>query len=165
MNTSHFLEIPPVGLFDYLRMMSHVTKTETCWLWQAYTEKGGYGVFKFRGQNYYVHRISYRYHFKVDPGKLLVLHNENCNTPNCVNPSHLHLGSQTLNMLECGRQGRSGKQGELCGRAKLRECDVLEARKRYAAGERICEIAKSYDWVTREAVELAINRKSWKHLP
>lgn len=71
-----------------------------CWLWaRAYTGNG-YGQLGRRG----AHRASWEAFNGPIPDGLWVLHK--CDTPACVNPHHLRLGSQKDNMSECGSKGR-----------------------------------------------------------
>lgn len=85
-----------------------VVKTEKCWLWQGATVEGGYGTFKWDGQNHYCHRFV----LELDGHDLTgmtVLHD--CDTPNCVNPSCLKIGTDADNVKDkCdkGRQTRGG---------------------------------------------------------
>lgn len=78
-----------------------------CWLWIG----NFYGVYgKCGGEG--AHRVSYRYYVGPIPRWLrrrraLVLHK--CDTPACVNPDHLFLGTQRDNMRDCVKKGRARK--------------------------------------------------------
>jgi hypothetical protein len=56
-----------------------------------------------------------------DPGGMVVLHT--CDNPQCVNPSHLRVGSQAENVADMHAKGR-GNVGSVNGQAKLNEHDV-----------------------------------------
>ena len=75
-----------------------------CWLWTgAYFEKG-YGVFRFQYRNYRAHRFAYELYKGQVPNDLFVLHK--CDTPECVNPNHLFLGTQTDNIRDAVKKKR-----------------------------------------------------------
>ena len=84
-------------------------KDGRCWLWMGdITTKGGYGVFRpgvhLVGETR-AHRISYSLHYGEEWDKsLFVCHA--CDTPQCVNPHHLWLGSHSENMMDCIRKDR-----------------------------------------------------------
>jgi hypothetical protein len=90
----------------YLEERSIPEPNSGCWLWLKATSNYGYGSIgtwinapRFRN----AHRLSYAV-FRHDPGELQVLHR--CDTPACVNPGHLFLGSAKDNMQDCSRKGR-----------------------------------------------------------
>ncbi len=90
------------------RFWSKVDKTGNCWLWTAAKNKSGYGNFRsntfFKGE-LLAHRVSFRLAWGRAP-KGGVLHK--CDTPACVNPSHLYEGSQRDNAADMMARGRHG---------------------------------------------------------
>jgi hypothetical protein len=64
-----------------------VFKTTNCWFWIGGLTGAGYGAFKHDA----VHRIAYRSAVGRIPCGKYVLHY--CDTPQCVNPEHLFLGT------------------------------------------------------------------------
>lgn len=93
------------------RFWSKVLKTDTCWLWQRRVNNRGYGCFAWiypdkarRSQDIYAHRAAWILtHGSIPPGRN-VLHR--CDTPACVNPAHLFIGSQSDNMRDCFKKHR-----------------------------------------------------------
>jgi len=71
-----------------------------CWIWTGALNNKGYG--NFCGG--YAHRWSYQRFVGEIPDGLNVLHR--CDTPSCVNPAHLRLGSQLDNMRDAKSKGR-----------------------------------------------------------
>lgn len=80
-----------------------------CWLWVA-AERSGYGQFYTRHNGerdcFLSHRLSWLLHNGPIPPGLHVLHK--CDTPLCINPRHLFLGTQRDNLEDMTRKGRRG---------------------------------------------------------
>jgi hypothetical protein len=91
------------------RFWSKVDKTSNpngCWIWTAGKSRlNGYGQFFVAGRNHSSHRSAYEIQYGPIPDGLLVLHR--CDTPACVNPVHLFLGTQQDNMTDMVQKGRS----------------------------------------------------------
>jgi hypothetical protein len=81
----------------------------------------------------------------------------------CVNPAHLGYGTNADNardMVEAGRQAK----GVDHGRAKLTEEQVLEIRRRHAAGG-VTQLALGDEFgVTNALISYIVRRKIWSHL-
>lgn len=98
------------------RFMSKVDKSENgCWLWTAFRMKNGYGLFRTPAKNELAHRAAYRL-FSGPLDTRDVMHK--CDTPACVNPQHLHLGTRKENMQDA-REKKRVRAGEKHGRSKL----------------------------------------------
>lgn len=92
--------------------------TPGCWLWLASKDSGGYGLLNISGKQEKAHRVSYRLFVGNIPDGLQVCHR--CDTPACVNPDHLFVGTNKENMEDRERKGRGVRQfGENHHSAKL----------------------------------------------
>lgn len=81
---------------------------DDCWLWMAGKFHGGYGAFgTSRSRNTRAHRFSWALTHGPIPDGLLVLHK--CDTPACVNPTHLFLGTDSDNMADRDGKGRQSR--------------------------------------------------------
>lgn len=106
---------------------------DACWLW---TKPGrfnatGYGVFDFNGKPHYAHRLSFEI-ANGHPAQNLVLHS--CDTPACVNPSHLRDGTHLENMKDMKDRDRRDAKGERSPSAKLSDFDCDVIRELYKTG-------------------------------
>jgi hypothetical protein len=82
-----------------------VPVTETgCFLWVGATSTSGYGNIGRNGRTLRAHRVAWELEYGPIPQGLQVLHH--CDTPACVNPARLFLGSASDNMLDMHRKGR-----------------------------------------------------------
>jgi len=79
------------------RFWAKVEKTETCWLWTAYQDGGGYGQFRVNGHGILAHRFAYELLIGPIPAGLTLDHL--CRVRHCVNPAHLEPVSQRENTL------------------------------------------------------------------
>jgi hypothetical protein len=75
-----------------------------CWLWLGATANG-YGMFSL-GKNKLgrAHRIAWCFAYGDVSEEAQVLHR--CDTPCCVNPDHLFLGTRSDNMIDMIKKGR-----------------------------------------------------------
>jgi hypothetical protein len=78
-----------------------------CWLWRRYRQSGGYGQIRLSGERILAHRLSWLVHNGAIPDGLNVCHH--CDTPACVNPKHLFLGTAKDNARDSIAKGRNLK--------------------------------------------------------
>ena len=133
----------------------------------AYSKnKLGYAQLGYKGKVVLHHRLVYCLVNNLELASiagLVVMHS--CDTPGCINPSHLQLGTQQDNMTDkVSKRRQAGPTGELHGKVKLTADQVLAIRTLYAAGRHTqADLANIYP-VTREAIRDIILRKRWKHI-
>jgi hypothetical protein len=146
-------------------------------------KRTGYGLFQCNGCKR-AHRVSWELKNGPIPEGMSVLHA--CDTPSCVNPAHLWLGTQQDNiadMVAKGRQGRciGDKNGththpesypkgdrhwtklhpEKC--TKLHASDVLEIRRLYAAGAHKVSLVEKFN-KSAGTIDAIIRGDVWKRL-
>lgn len=80
------------------RFLSFVEKTDSCWLWQGYVMKAGYGQFSINNIMKRAHRVAYELWVEEIPDGSVVHHR--CAVRHCVNPEHLQIVSPQENMAE-----------------------------------------------------------------
>ena len=86
------------------RFWQKIEKSTDCWEWTA-CKSHGYGQLHSNGKLIRAHRLSWIIHHEQIPSELLVLHK--CDNPGCVNPSHLFLGTQSDNLRDASKKGRT----------------------------------------------------------
>lgn len=128
-----------------------------CWLWEGSAGPKNYGVMRIDGKAQRAHRVSYSLYFGKIPEGKQVLHR--CDTPCCVNPEHLFLGTNADNMADRDAKCRMAK-GERHGMAKITE---RQARAIYTESGTYKEIGSRYG-ISGDAVGLIKRRKKWVHI-
>jgi hypothetical protein len=155
--------IPELSSSDLLRFLKKVKKVGDCWIWQGFCYENGYGQFNLSPWEYRAHRVSFRHFSGLDPGPIRVLHE--CNTPACVNPKHLFLGTQRANVQQSHDEGRHSMKGDLHPRAKLSEAEVKQILELwFTESNKLSEIAKVFPWVSYGTIESICSRRSWAHI-
>lgn len=138
-----------------------------CWLWVGGTTRGGYGVFYWSGSKHIrAHRAAYEIYNGPIPEGAHVLHK--CDTPGCVNPNHLFVGTHSDNMRDMAKKGRAkvprpSVQGENSSSSKLSEEDVKSIRKRRRNGEKQAKLANEYS-VSKMTISLICRHLRWSNI-
>ena len=128
-----------------------------CWLWDGCCSKGGYGRIKLEGEARDTHRVSYEIHIGPIPGGTHVLHY--CDTPACVRPDHLFLGTHRDNMKDkCSKMRHSF--GERHPTSKI---DKAAVRAIKASPMTQRAIAAKYG-ISQSQVHRIKTGKNWKHI-
>jgi len=133
-----------------------------CWNWTGRLV-GGYGSLNTTAlgkSEQLAHRISWIIHNGAIPDGLCVLHS--CDNPQCVNPSHLFLGTSLDNNKDRDTKHR-GAKGDRIASSKLNSGQVLEIRKHRANGLTLAGIASMFG-ITNQSVDSICKFKTWKHV-
>lgn len=127
-----------------------------CWICTSHKTNKGYPMLS---DNRILSRVIYEKNKGKIPKGMLVCHE--CDTPSCINPSHLFLGTNIYNMKDKCSKDRQSK-GEKIKTSKLTEREVNEIK--YGCHEKSHrEIAEAYK-VSPTTITNIKNNKSWKHV-
>jgi len=129
-------------------------------MWTAAKNACGYGSMgDGTGRTVLAHRLAHELLIGPVPAGACVLHS--CDTPACVNPAHLRLGTPNDNAQDRERRRRGRHPvGAAHGRAKLNEDDVREIRR--SALSHTNEAARY--GVSRTLVRKVRNGDLWSHV-
>ena len=138
-----------------------------CWLWIGFYGGGkrNYPAISINSRPVPATRFAYQHFVGQIPSGLLVCHH--CDTPQCVNPRHMFLGTNQENMSDRNRKFRQA-WGERGGRAKLTAEQVREIRSIYKKGcskypGNAHELARRFK-ISPTTIYSIISGKSWFHL-
>lgn len=156
-----------------------VNKETGCHEWAASKAGSGYGAFSLNGKHIGAHRYAWiKAHGQIPEG-LLVLHR--CDNRACVNPDHLFLGTVKDNSDDMIAKGRAAWQKDHSAHvraykaatirrnpngsanSRLTTAQVVEIKKRLAAGEKQSAISTDYG-VGKTAITHINTGRRWGHV-
>lgn len=153
-NRSRFYSEKPESFW----MMVMAGRKDECWLWTGAVKPDGYGRVRLDGRPMTSSRCAW-FLSHGDPSDLYVLHK--CHNRLCVNPSHLHLGTNDENMREMAVAGRAHRAiGEKNGNSKLSEQLVRSIRRDSRTNK---ELMAAYG-IGSSTVSQIRSRKRWAHV-
>jgi len=133
-----------------------------CWVWAGNVNKDGYGLTNYHGKTMAAHRVSYMVRVGEIAKGLSVLHS--CDVPACINPSHLHLGTQAQNRRECVERGRNAPQhGEFNPQSRLTEDQASQILELSRSGEKTRLLADKFS-VSGATISAIRSGRRWAHL-
>lgn len=138
-------------------LLSRMSVIGGCWICQGKPTSQGYIHFHFRHHQYLAHRLSYELSVGTIPVEKLVCHS--CDTPACVNPKHLFLGTIQDNIDDRNKKLRQA-WGERHASAKL---DANQVR-RIRVDERELDVIASAYSISQFTVRDIKARRTWRHL-
>lgn len=130
-----------------------------CWLWLLSCNPGGYGKTRWGGRDVLAHRRCWEALVGPVPAGQVLRHS--CDTPACVNPVHLQVGTHLDNSQDCSRRGRAAGTGR--GVNRLNADLVRLIRRRAAEGVKRVAIAKEVG-VSPRNVWYVLSGKTWAHV-
>jgi hypothetical protein len=189
-NPGHLVLEDPGDLAARFRAKVSSRPALGCWLWQGKLSTSGYGQLSVEGGRRGAHRISWVLAHGPIPNGLHVLHR--CDTPPCVNPEHLFLGTHADNMHDCALKGRTAAgnrngtrthpeslrrgdehgmrrhpdrapRGSRNGQARITEEDVRQLRGQQALGATMAALAIAFGISPRQIRDI-LRRVAWGHV-
>ena len=146
------------------RFWAKVKKTPGCWIWIGSKNNMGYGLIWVAEdqRNWPAHRVSWKLRHGRLARRICVLHR--CDTPACVNPDHLFLGTKGDNSQDAATKGRM-MHGERHAQARLTWAQVEAIRAEYVKGVfGFKKLGQKYG-VSPSLVTLIVQRKIWTRRP
>lgn len=117
-----------ISLIDRFDEKYQVVTETGCWIWNGSSNRGGYGQFHMPSGPWLAHRVSWLLSKGWIPDGSHVLHK--CDTPACVNPDHLFLGTDKDNVQDMLSKGRENRKPRVVaqqhGMARLTDQQALE---------------------------------------
>lgn len=101
---------------------------DDCWVIGV---SGNYTPIRLNGTMYNVHRLSaYLYHsLDIEDINIQVNHKVECSRPNCWNPNHIYIGSQSENLKDQVKRGtHHNAKKELCPRGHKYDQFIVRRR-------------------------------------
>jgi DNA-binding Lrp family transcriptional regulator len=124
------------------RVLANVEIDATgCWLWKGFRSEWGYAQALYRNRTKHVHRQMYKVVNSVDLTRWqFVMHK--CDTPHCVNPAHLVLGTPHDNVQDAADKGRhhNARKTE-CKRGHAYTDETVYVTP---SGTRACKVCKKW---------------------
>ena len=149
---------------------------DSCLPWPYKLNQHGYGVCRYFGRDWRVHRVAYILAHGELPNDICVLHK--CDNPPCFNPKHLFLGTRTDNLLDMRSKGRGSHGinpnpprgiprpdlwGEKNKNSKLTGEKVAEIKIRLGLGHSQQSIANEFR-VNQTLISAIKRGATWKHI-
>jgi len=149
---------------DLKRFKSFVSVSVSgCWIWTGGLNPKGYGYFRINGKCHLSHRVSWSLYREGDSSGMLVCHT--CDTPGCVNPEHLWLGTprqNTHDMVAKKRSTMGKKYGFENRKVKFSGEQALDMLKAHARGLSLVDAAKIHGATAHYLYQIKIGRrKRW----
>lgn len=130
-----------------------------CWAWLGSKHPVGYGKTSIGRKTLYAHRVAYELANNIPVGSLDLHIRHSCDNPNCVNPTHLSVGTPQDNANDKIVRGRTLK-GSKHNLTHLSEEDIKYIRN---SKERGVDLARKFG-VVKSTISSIRTGRNWKHL-
>lgn len=149
--------------YDFEKIKSEFLKKITikengCHEWVGAKCEKGYGMYKYNGRTIRAHRFAWFIKTgNLIPDKIMACHK--CDSPPCVNPEHIFLGSGKDNYDDMRNKGREKKlKGQDCSRSLLNNETALKIYKNKNLTQ--LELSKIYK-VAPSTISAIKNGQNW----
>lgn len=136
-----------------------VAQPNGCIIFTGNLNPAGYGRLWVKGRIYYPHRLSYMVNIGPIPAGMCVCHR--CDSPPCINPAHLFLGTHADNAADMIQKGRAPYRPDIRQiSAKLSKSQAI-AIKNDSRSYR--QIANDYG-ISKSLVHGIKSGRNWNHI-
>lgn len=152
------------------RLLARVKKSPSgCWLYLGCIKARGYGSIGINGNTMHASRAMLIETTGINPPDKQACHT--CDTPACINPTHLWWGTHAENMADMAKKGRAKGSfghsplfGESNHAAKLTVDDVAMIRAKYSSGKYTQKQLAEMFGVRHGTISKIIHRQRWAHV-
>ncbi len=137
----------------------HYIPETGCHLWEGAWLRG-YGQIRIEGHTKLAHRVAWELRHGPIQAGMYVCHR--CDTPACVNPDHLFLGSPAENLADASKKGRM-RHGEAHHNSKLTAERVHEIRRLRSTGLSQAAIGLAVG-ISQTVVGDVLSGEIWHHV-
>lgn len=153
---------PRAGVTFWDRVYANTEREGECLLFVGHRNHDGYGRICRDGKLVFVHREVWKEKNGEIPGDKVVMHR--CDRRNCIEDSHLLLGTQVENIADMDRKGRRRSLiGSEHSHATLSEGDIPTIRSRISDGDTCAEISRDYK-VSEGLIRHIKKGRIWRHV-
>ena len=100
-----------IGSPEWWKAVTRFEPDTGCLVFTGYVRPDGYRQVNYQGKHVLVHRLAYQLVYGPIPKGSVICHA--CDNPSCVNPLHLHVGTQKENLRDMFAKGRARPQGRV----------------------------------------------------
>ena len=139
------------------RFATKSVRAGACLIWQPKSRVGPYGAVGYGGKQWLAHRLAFVFAGGTLKDGDVVRHR--CDTPLCVEPTHLIKGTHADNVADKVERGRQ-QRGETHPASKLTASQVAEIRRRHADGEQQKILASEFE-VSKQQLSRIVRGTRW----